>query len=149
MQHLSLGKIISAPCWDIRAKNIPALLISNIFILYPGERNKLSFFPKEVHLRFSYILLVSHSRTRKLFLFIWGVGGGWWVVNGGWCPIRRFFKILLHTITIYCKFIYILVYTKGIRAEKKSYWFKNLEKLGPMCAETSRISGALNSKLDF
>ena len=35
--------------------------------------------------------------------------------------------------------VYVYLYPRGIRAEQKSYGFKNLEKLGPVCSETNRI----------
>ena len=100
-----------------------------------------SFFPKGVHLRFPSTLLVPHCSPEFFGLF-----GGRWAVDG-WgegCPL--FGSLNLFILLPNIANVYMCLYTKGILAPKKSYGFKNLEKLGPVRSETNRISGAVCSE---
>ena len=57
------------------------------------------------------------------------------MVGGG--PLFGSLNLLI--LLLYITNVYVYLYPRGIRAEQKSYGFKNLEKLGPVCSETNRI----------
>ena len=56
------------------------------------------------------------------------VGGGWWMVDGGWCPTFWFFKSL-ENIMVYSLGIYIFLHKRN-RCRTKVLWVLKCGEVG-------------------